>query len=99
MKYLLIVILGLTLFSCKKKVNTTCTNCDTIREFDVNAVPPSKWGQDTIYVYDIITMNYCTTKMNHYVFQSDIKYSKRINECLSISCTTDSTGIQYCKIK
>ncbi len=98
MKYFLLLLIGITLFSCKKTENTKCTDCDTIRQFDVNAIPPQKWGKDTVYVYDIMTMNYCTSKMRHYVFQSDIEYKKKLSECLSISCTTDSTGTEHCVI-
>jgi hypothetical protein len=98
MKYFLLLLIGITLFACNKTENTKCTDCDSIRQFDVNVVKPEKWGEDTVYVYDIMTLNYCSSKMKHYVFQSIIKYNKKQNECLSISCTKDSTGTENCVI-
>ena len=99
MKYFLLLLIGITLFACNKTENTKCTDCDTIRQFDVNIIDPTKSKPTKTFIYDIMTMNYCNSKMRHYVFQSDIEYKKKLNECLSISCTTDSSGTQHCVIK
>jgi hypothetical protein len=99
MKYFLLILIGITLIACNKTENTKCTDCDLIREFKINTLLPQKYGQDTIFVYDIITSNYCSNKTKHYLFESYDFYKNKPNECLSISCTTDSTGIEHCVIK
>jgi hypothetical protein len=98
-RFLLLLSIFSFLISCTKKTDNTCKDCDIVRQFDVNTILPQKYGQDTIFVYDIITMNYCSNKTKHYLFETDIYYKNKMNECLSISCSTDSTGIQQCAIK
>jgi hypothetical protein len=99
MKFFLFTSLCFILLGCKKNVEAKCIDCDLIREFKINTILPQKYGQDTVYVYDIITTNYCSNKSQHYIFESNTLYKKKINECLSISCITDSKGTQKCEIK
>jgi hypothetical protein len=91
--------MSLFLLSCEKKVNTKCKDCDVIRQFDVNIIEPSKAKPINTYIYDIVTINYCSSKTNHYVFESDIEYEKKINECLTIKCSIDAKGTQNCTIE
>ena len=99
MKFLLFISLSILLFSCKKNVEAKCVDCSLIREFKINTIVPQKYGEDTVYVYDIITTNYCSNNSQHYIFESNTLYKKNLNECLSISCITDSKGTQKCEIK
>ncbi len=98
MKFCLFILLGIILISCKKSVENKCTDCELIREFKINTILPQKYKQDTIFVYDVITTNFCKTESKHYLFESNTFYKNKINECLNIKCTTDSKGTQKCEI-
>lgn len=94
----LIICLSLIIISCNKEEKNQCTDCDLIREFKVNTILPQKYNQDTVFVYDILTTNFCKTESKHYLFESNTFYKNKINECLNIKCTTDSKGTQKCEI-
>jgi hypothetical protein len=94
----LIICLSLIIISCNKEEKNQCTDCDLIREFKVNTILPQKYNQDTVFVYDILTTNFCKTESKHYLFESNTFYKNKINECLNIECTTDSKGTQKCEI-
>lgn len=40
------------------------------------------------YLYDIITINYCNSKISHNIFQSKIKYNLKLNQEISLDCKT-----------
>lgn len=99
MKYTIFVILSIIILSCKKNDNNKCSDCDLIRDIKISSLLPQKYGEDTTFVYDIITTNYCTNNTKQYFFESPIYYKKKINECLKIKCITDSKGTQKCEIQ
>jgi len=98
MKFIPILIISFIFFSCKKNKETSCKDCELIREFKVNTLLPQKYGEDTLFVYDIITTNYCNNNTKQYFFESYTFYKRNINECLNIKCTSDSKGTQKCEI-
>ena len=99
MKYNIFLIMIIILVSCKKTDKSKCIDCDLIREFKINTLLPQKFGQDTVFIYDIISTNYCTNETKQYFFESNNFYNKKINECLKIKCITDSKGTQKCEIE
>jgi hypothetical protein len=89
MKFNIILIsLCLVIFSCKKK-NNECLDKELIRDYKTQTYDQNIFiiteKSDTIlknykYIYDFISINYCNSKLNHYVFQSDKKYILKINQ-------------------
>ncbi len=99
MKFISIFIISYFFISCKKNNESNCKDCELIREFKTNTLLPQKYGEDTLFVYDIITTNYCSNNTKQYFFESNTFYKRNINECLEIKCTTDSKGTQKCEIE
>ena len=99
MKYILLLLFGITLIGCTKTENTKCIDCELIREYKINTLLPQKYGEDTLFIYDIITTNYCKNKTKQYFFECNNLYKRKINECLKIKCVTDSKGTQKCEIQ
>ena len=95
MKCLLLIIIGFSIISCKKNENNTCKK-NIIRDYSDTTLK-SVFYYDTLnsnvetnykYVYDIITINYCDSKISHNTFQSKIKYNLKLNQEISLNCKT-----------
>ena len=95
MKYILLVIIGFSIISCEKNQNNTCKK-NTIRDYSDTTLS-SEFFYDTLnltaetnykYVYDIISINYCESQIQHNKFQSKIKYNLKINQEINLECKT-----------